>query len=130
MQSELTAALEAVKNSFNSYTLNTISQAVATASALDKDYFIECTSNIIENRAYTVSELDKLGFTTLPSTANFVFSKHKSYSGNEIFEYLKSKNIYVRHFNKPRIGDYLRITIGTREEMEAMIDALRQYINP
>jgi histidinol-phosphate aminotransferase len=128
MQSELIAALEAVKNSFNSYTLNTISQAVATASALDKDYFNECTSKIIENRAYTVSELDKLGFTTLPSTANFVFSKHKSYSGDEIFEYLKSKGIYVRHFNKPRISDYLRITIGTREEMTAMINALKEFI--
>jgi histidinol-phosphate aminotransferase len=125
MQSELTAALEAVKNSFNSYTLNTISQAAAAASARDKEYFAQCTNAIKENRAYTVAELDKLGFKTLESTANFIFTTHPKHSGKELFEYLKSKNIYVRHFNKPRISEYLRITIGTHEEMCALLDALK-----
>lgn len=129
MQSELNAALEAVKNSFNSYTLNTISQTVAAASALDKDYFNSCTRTITENRTYTVSRLDGLGFKTLPSSANFIFSTHPSCSGKELFEYLKSKNIYVRHFNKPRISEYLRITIGTKDEMTAMINALEEFLD-
>lgn len=128
MQSELTAALEAVKNSFNSYTLNSISQATAAAAALDKDYFKKCTGEIVKNRAYTVSELDKLGFKTLPSMANFIFTTHPDYSGEELFNFLKSKNIYVRHFNKPRINEYLRITIGSGEEMTSLVSALKEYI--
>ena len=128
MPSELTAALEAVKNSFNSYTLNSISQAAAAAAALDKEYFNKCTEEIIKNRAYTISELDKLGFKTLPSLANFIFTTHPDYSGEELFNYLKSKNIYVRHFNKPRINEYLRITIGSKDEMAALVNALKEYI--
>ena len=128
MQSELTAALEAVKNSFNSYTLNTLSQNAAAASALDKEYFEKCTAAIKENRAYTTAELAALGFETLPSSANFVFSTHPKYAAKDIFEYLKSKKIYVRYFNKPRINEYLRITIGTKDEMTAMINALKEYI--
>lgn len=128
MQSELTAALEAVKNSFNSYTLNTLSQNAAAASALDKEYFEKCTAAIKENRAYTTAELAALGFETLPSSANFVFSTHPKYAAKDIFEYLKSKKIYVRYFNKPRISEYLRITIGTKDEMTAMINALKEYI--
>ncbi len=128
MCSELNAALEAVKNSFNSYTLNTVSQAAAAAAAADKAYFKKCTSEIKANRAYTVSELDRLGFKTLPSAANFIFSTHPAYSAKDIFEYLKSKNIYVRYFNKPRISDYLRITIGTGAEMSTLIAALEEYI--
>ncbi len=129
MQNDLVNAMEAVKNSFNSYTLNTLSQAIATASALDTEYFKKCTSAIIENRAYTVSELDKLGFKTLESSANFIFSTHPNYNAKDIFEYLKSKSIYIRYFNKPRINQYLRITMGTKEEMTAMINALKDYIN-
>lgn len=129
MQTELWQAIEAVKNSFNSYTLNTASQVMAAASALDKEYFNTCCKNIMETRAYTVESLDKLGFKTLPSSANFIFSTQPNYSGAEIFEYLKSKNIFVRYFNKPRINNYLRISIGTREEMQALVEALKKLIN-
>ena len=128
MQNELCDALEAVKNSFNSYTINTASQVMGAASALDKEYFEECCKKITESRAYTVSELDKLGFKTLPSSANFIFTTHPDYSGKDIFEYLKGKNIFVRYFNKPRISDYLRISIGTREEMEALVNALKSFV--
>ncbi len=128
MQSELTAALEAVKNSFNSYTINTLSQTAAAASALDKDYFNKCTTAIKDNRIYTTTELSKLGFDTLPSSANFIFTTNPKVHAKDIFEYLKSKKIYVRYFNKPRINEYLRITIGTREEMTALVDALKEYI--
>lgn len=128
MERELTSALEAIKNSFNSYTLNSISQAVATAAALDKEYFKKCTNEIIANREYTVASLKELGFKTLPSLSNFIFTAHPDYQGEDIFNYLKSKNIFVRYFNKPRIDQYLRITIGSREEMIALIEALKEYI--
>lgn len=125
--SELIDALEAVKNSFNSYTLNSLSQAAATAAAKDKDYFNECVNKIIKTREWTVAELSKLGFETLPSKANFIFTTNKNISAEKLFEYLKSKNIYVRYFNKPRIKEYLRITIGTQEQMEALIKAIKEY---
>ena len=124
---ELINSLEAVKNSFNSYTLNSLSQAVAAASAKDKDYFNECVNKIIAARGWTVAELSKLGFETLPSKANFIFTTNRNISAEKLFNYLKSKNIYVRYFNKPRISEYLRITIGTQEQMEALIKAIREY---
>lgn len=124
---ELINSLEAVKNSFNSYTLNSLSQAVAAASARDKDYFNECVNKIISAREWTVAELSKLGFETLPSKANFIFTTNRNISAEKLFNYLKSKNIYVRYFNKPRISEYLRITIGTQEQMEALIKAIKEY---
>lgn len=125
--SELINALEAVKNSFNSYTINTLSQVIATASARDKDYFNECVNKIISAREWTVTELSKLGFETLPSKANFIFTTNPNISAEKLFNYLKSKNIFVRYFNKPRISEYLRITIGTMEQMEALIDTIKEY---
>ncbi|MDO4301711.1 MAG: histidinol-phosphate transaminase [Clostridia bacterium] len=126
-QKELIAALEAVKNSFNSYTLNSLSQAAAAASAKDKDYFNECVNKIISTREHTVKELSKLGFETLPSKANFIFTTNKNISAEKLFNYLKEKNIFVRYFNKPRISEYLRITIGTDEQMEALINAIKEF---
>ena len=124
---ELIDSLEAVKNSFNSYTLNSLSQTVAAASARDKDYFNDCVNKIISTREWTVAELSKLGFETLPSKANFIFTTNKNISAEKLFNYLKSKNIYVRYFNKPRISEYLRITIGTQKQMEALIKANKEY---
>lgn len=124
---ELIDSLEAVKNSFNSYTLNSLSQTVAAASARDKDYFNDCVNKIISTREWTVAELSKLGFETLPSKANFIFTTNKNISAEKLFNYLKSKNIYVRYFNKPRISEYLRITIGTQKQMEALIKAIKEY---
>lgn len=124
---ELISALEAVKNSFNSYTLNSLSQVIATASAKDKDYFNKCVNKIISTREWTIKELAKLGFETLPSKANFIFTTNKNISAEKLFNYLKEKNIFVRYFNKPRISEYLRITIGTMEQMEALINAIKEY---
>lgn len=124
---ELISALEAVKNSFNSYTLNSLSQVIATASAKDKDYFNECVNKIISTREWTIKELSKLGFETLPSRANFIFTTNKNISAEKLFNYLKEKDIFVRYFNKPRISEYLRITIGTMEQMEALINAIKEY---
>lgn len=125
--SELINALEAVKNSFNSYTLNSLSQVIAAASARDKDYFNDCVGKIISAREWTVNELSKLGFETLPSKANFIFTTNKNISAEKLFNYLKSKNIFVRYFNKPRISEYLRITIGTLEEMEKLVEAIKEF---
>lgn len=120
-------ALEAVKNSFNSYTINSFSQIIATASAKDKDYFNDCVDKIVSAREWTINELSKLGFETLPSKANFIFTTNKNISAEKLFAYLKSKNIFVRYFNKPRISEYLRITIGTFQEMEKLIKAIKEY---
>jgi histidinol-phosphate aminotransferase len=126
-QSELIAAMDAVKNSFNSYTLSTISQVAATASALDKEYMAETAGKIKATRQWTIDKLAKLGFETLDSSANFIFTTNKAVKAEALFTYLKSKNIYVRYFNKPRISEYLRITIGTQPEMEALIKAIEDF---
>ncbi len=120
-------ALEAVKNSFNSYTLNSLSQIVAEAAARDTQYFRKCCENIISTREWTIAELERLGFDTLPSSANFIFTTNKNIDAKALFEYLREQNIIVRYFNKPRIEQYLRITIGTKEQMEALTAAIRRY---
>jgi histidinol-phosphate aminotransferase len=127
-QSELVDALEAVKNSFNSYTLNSISQVAATAAAKDKEYFNSCVEKIKATREWTVAQLDELGFETLPSSSNFIFTTNKNISGQKIFEYLRENKIIVRHFNKPKISEYLRITIGTQEQMEALISQIKELL--
>ena len=124
---ELISALETIKNSFNSYTLNSLTQAVAAASARDKEYFNCCTAKITATRERTIKELSALGFETLESKANFIFTTNSNIKASELFEYLKSKNIYVRYFNKPRISEYLRITIGTDEQMDSLIKAIKEY---
>lgn len=126
---ELINALEAVKNSFNSYTVSSLSQVIAAASARDVEYFEKCVNEIITAREWTVEELSRLGFETLPSKANFIFTTNKSISAKELFDFLKSKGIYVRYFNKPRIDQYLRITIGTKEQMEELIKAVKEFLN-
>ena len=125
--SYLIDAMKAVKNSFNSYTITTLSQDIATASAKDSQYLKECTDKIKNSRKWTVDELDKLGFETLPSSANFIFTTNKNIDAKDLFEYLKEHRIFVRYFNKPRINQYLRITIGTQEQMEALVKAIKEY---
>lgn len=120
-------AMKAVKNSFNSYTITALSQEIAAASAKDNDYFIECTDKIKSARKWTVDELEKLGFETLPSAANFIFTTNKAIDAKKLFEYLKERKIFVRYFNKPRINQYLRITIGTQEQMEKLVEAVKEY---
>jgi len=123
---ELVSYLEAVKNSFNSYTLNSLSQAVAAACAEDREYFELCRNKIINTRERIVLELSKLGFQTIPSMSNFVFTTNLSVKASVIFEELKKINIFVRYFDKPRINNYLRITIGTDSEMDSLVSALEK----
>lgn len=125
---ELIGILEAVKNSFNSYTIDTLAKAAGTAAIKDNDYFNECVGKIKSTRAYLTNELNRLGFTTLPSSANFVFTTKEGCDCCGLFEYLSSKKIYVRHFNGERIKNYLRITVGTDEQVKALICAVEDYL--
>ena len=125
---ELISALKAIKNSYNSYTMNMSSILLGNASIEDDKYFKDILNKIIKTRDSFVEKLTELGFDVLPSSANFVFAKHKSVSAKFIFEELKKKNIFVRYFDKPRINDRLRITIGTEEEMAALVKELAELL--
>jgi len=114
--------------SFNSYPMNRPALAAGAAALEDEAYFKEIRSKIIESRERAKRELESLGFSVTDSRANFVFAAHKKIPAREIFEMLKGKGIYVRYFAKPRIDNYLRITIGTDEEMDRLLAALREYL--
>ena len=121
-------ALNAVKNSYNSYTLSTVQIAAGVAALNESAYFKENIAKIINTRENTVKRLSALGFTCLPSSANFVFATHGKISAKVIFEALRKKHIYVRYFDAPRIDNYLRITIGTDAETEALFNALEKIV--
>lgn len=120
--------LNDVKYSFNSYTMNRTSLAAGVAAIGDRDYFEDTCQKIMDTREWTQKELKVLGFTFQDSKANFIFAAHKTCPAKQIFEALRAKHIYVRYFAKPRIDNYLRITIGTREEMEQLIRFLKDYL--
>ncbi len=110
-----------VKNSFNSYPVDFLAQKGAESAILDKAYFDETRNKVIEAREWTAGELTRLGFEVLPSKANFLFAKPNGMEAAELFQKLKTEKILVRYFNKPRIDKWLRISIGTMEDMKIMI---------
>ncbi len=116
-----------VKYSFNSYTMNRTSLLLGAAAIRDKEYFEQTTAKIIQTREWLKKELTDLGFSFPDSKSNFVFATHKTVPAKQIFEALQEQDVYVRYFAKERIDNYLRISIGTREEMEQFIHILRQY---
>jgi histidinol-phosphate aminotransferase len=120
--------LNDVKYSVNSYTMNYPSIIAGAAAITDEDYFNSVVKRIVATRKRMESELRSLGFVFNPSSTNFVFAKHERIPGEEIFERLKKRKIYVRHWNKPRISDYLRITVGTEEETDKLLAALREIV--
>jgi len=124
---ELIEGLERLKNSFNSYPVDRIALAGATAAVEDEAYLKEICDKTIATREQTVKDLEALGFNVLPSATNFVFVTHPDKNAEKIYLALKDQGILVRFFgsNKPRIGNYLRITIGTDEEMAALTAALK-----
>lgn len=126
---ELIKAMQDVKYSYNSYTMNQTSLYYGAASVKDAAYFNECIAKVMATREQAKLELNKLGFSCLESKANFLFVTHNQKPAQEIFTELRKRNIYVRHFNKPRINNYLRISVGTHEEMTALIEALKIIIN-
>lgn len=124
----LIKALENVRDSFNSYTLDTLAQTVANASLKDGAWFEQTRSMIMQTRDLFVEDLKKLGFVTLPSSANFIFTTHPEFSARRLYEVLRERGILVRYFDKPRIREYLRISIGTREEMTELIHELENIM--
>ncbi|MFK3991255.1 histidinol-phosphate transaminase [Psychrobacter sp. NPDC064578] len=121
----LIEALTRMKNSFNSYPLDKLAQVGATASVLDVEYFTQTCQQVIDLRQSLTAELTALGFDVLPSHANFVFARPKEGNANAVANALREQGIIVRHFDKPRINEYLRITTGTAEQNNRLIDALQ-----
>lgn len=121
--------LNDAKYSFNSYTMNQTSLVCGVEAVKDKTYFEEHVKKIVETREWVKEELTKLGFTYPDSKSNFIFASHEKIAAKDLFEALKEADIYVRFLSGERIKNYLRITIGTQEEMETLIAFLREYIN-
>lgn len=117
--------LNTIKYSTNPYNINRMTMAAGIGALEDEEYTKANCRTVCENREYTVAELKKLGFTMTNSKANFIFAKHPSVSGEEIYTKLREKSILVRHFTAPRICEYNRITIGTKEQMDKFLNAIR-----
>lgn len=117
-----------VKFSVNSYTMNMPALLWGPLVFADQDYFEECVNRIVETREWTKQQLKKLGFSFCDSKTNFIFATHELVPATEIAAKLREKAIIVRHFNKERINNYLRISIGTDEEMHKLIDALKEIV--
>lgn len=126
---KLIEALKAVKFSYNSYTMNMTSIDAGVAAMKDDVYFKEIVSKILKTREDAKIKLEELGFTFTDSKTNFLFAKHNTLRAEVIFEELKKRNIFVRYFNKPRIDNYLRITIGTDKEMDILYQALKEIVH-
>lgn len=125
----LIEALERIKNSFHPYALDRLALAGAQAAFEDKKYFETTCKKVIDTRENTSKELQKLGFDVLPSATNFVFAKHTSYPASSLYKQLRERKILVRYFDKPRLNDFLRISIGTDIEMRKMLDVLRGFMS-
>ena len=120
--------LKAVKFSFNSYTMNYPAIELATVSVLDTDYWKNTVAKVIKTREWTKKKLKGLGFTFGDSKANFIFASHNEVPAEVIFKELKERDIYVRYWNKDRINNYLRISIGTDEDMKELVKALEEIV--
>lgn len=125
---ELIKYLNDVKYSFNSYTMDRTTLATGVAAIEDQAYFQETCAKIIATREWTKKELAALGFSFPDSKTNFIFASHESCPASELFAALRQEHIYVRYFPKPRIDNHLRITVGTQEEMEKLIEFLKKYL--
>lgn len=117
-----------VKFSINSYTMTPLTQLCGAEAVKDAEYFRDTVEKIIAVREYSKEKLAQLGFIFTDSKSNFIFASHKTKPASEIFTALKERKIFVRYWNKPRINNYLRITVGTREEMDALFAALEEIL--
>lgn len=124
---ELIAGLERVKNSFNSYPLDMLAQETALAALSDEAYFSQQIDTVIANREWTASQLKELGFHLTDSKTNFLFITHPTLAAADLADYLRNRNILVRHFKHPGIDNYLRVSIGSQAEMETFIRCLHQH---
>jgi histidinol-phosphate aminotransferase len=126
---ELIEALDRVKNSFNSYPLDVAAQHAALASLEDEDYFLQSCGKVVTSRERLCARMEGLGFEVLPSSANFVFATHPRHEARELFMALRERGIVVRYFDKPRIDNFLRISIGTDQDCDALLLALEELVN-
>ena len=125
---EIISALYAAKDSYNSYPMDSVAIEAGIASVEDDKYFRDTVARVVATRTRLTEELRKLGFDVADSSTNFVFAEHNKFRAKELCEYLKTRDIYVRYFSKPRIDNRLRITVGTDEEIDALISALKDHI--
>jgi histidinol-phosphate aminotransferase len=125
---ELIADIDKMRYSFNSYNVNRLTLAAGEAALEDEAYYIDMRRKIVATREKAKTDLKALGFIMTDSIANFLFVKHPSFSGGALYKALREKGILVRHFDKPRISDYLRITIGTDAQMDALVSALKEIV--
>ncbi|WP_321384600.1 histidinol-phosphate transaminase [uncultured Enterococcus sp.] len=126
---EYIAVLESIKSSFNPYSVDSLAEALATAAVKDTAYYQKITDEICMTREWFSQQLKELGFTSLSSQTNFLLTTHPNLNMKQLYQYLEEKNIFVRYFSKPeRLNSYLRISIGTREEMEAVVSAITDYL--
>ena len=126
---DLIEGLERVKNSFNSYPLGRLAQAGAKAAIDDQAHLEETAAKVIQTRSQLVKELNTLGFETLPSTANFIFTRHPNHAGAKLYQALRDRGIIVRHFTSARIEEFLRITIGTNEQSDELVAVLKEILS-
>jgi histidinol-phosphate aminotransferase len=125
---ELIADLNMIKYSTNPYNINSMTMAAGIGTLEDEEYTRANCAEIIKNREYTVRELEKLGFLMTDSMANFIFAKHERIGGGEIYRQLRARGVLVRHFESPRISQYNRITVGSREQMDILLGALAEIV--
>ena len=125
----LIADMNTIKYSTNPYNVNRMTMAAGTAALADNGYYMDNCKTIIENREYTKEKLVELGFEVLPSSANFLFAKSDKIGGEELYLALKARGILIRHFTKEAIKEYNRITIGTKEEMDKLLVAVREILS-
>lgn len=121
--------LTTIKYSVNPYNVNRMTQAAGCAAIDDNAYYMENARTIAETRAYTTKALEALGFSVLPSQANFIFAESPAISGFELYAALKKRGVLVRHFAKDRIDNFTRITIGTRAQMDVLLRSIRAILN-
>ena len=123
---ELRNAVTTVKNSFNHFPADNLCQEAAKAAAADCAYYRKITKQIVKDRDWFRKELIAAGYEVLPSATNFVFARHKSLSGKQVYELVKKAGILIRHFDIPGVEDFVRITIGTAEQMKQLADVMRR----
>ena len=124
----LIADMETVRNSFNPYNINSMTMSLGLGALADRNYFLANCRTIIKNRDYTVTELMKLGFKVLDSKANFIFASHPSIGGKELYLSLKERGVLVRYFDKDRIREYVRISIGKKEQMDVLLEKVQEIL--
>lgn len=127
-QPDLVEGLNRVKDSFNSYPLDVIAQAAATAAVADSLWLEQAAATVCAARDYMTAGLQEMGFDVLPSQANFIFTRHETLSGKRLFNAMRERDILVRRWDRPRIDDWLRISVGTREQVGMLLAVTREIV--